>query len=80
MEPLPQPLRLTLELDPGTEPLSGRVIDGRGTRRQFFGWTGLSAALSVSIDEAAPADQLQADERARRSPAKVQGADPDAVA
>ncbi len=41
----PGRLRISLELEPGREPVSGRVYDDTGRERPFSGWLGLLAGL-----------------------------------
>jgi hypothetical protein len=46
------PIRLALEIDPEAEPLSGRIERGdRDGGRDFVGWSGLAAALTLLLDE-----------------------------
>jgi hypothetical protein len=46
-----EPIRLTLEIDPEAEPLSGQIERvGRPDRREFVGWTGLAAALTMLLE------------------------------
>lgn len=40
---------LTLEIDAGGDPISGRVRDG-APGRQFVGWLGLARALELVLD------------------------------
>jgi hypothetical protein len=47
-----RPQTMTLELDPGSEPISGRIIDDRGAR-SFSGWLELAAALQAACDPVA---------------------------
>jgi hypothetical protein len=48
--------KLTVELDPGSDPIAGRVTDGRGTR-PFSGWLELAAALQAAL-EATDVDEV----------------------
>jgi hypothetical protein len=48
--------KLTVEVDPGSDPIAGRVTDGRGTR-PFSGWLELAAALQAAL-EAADVDEV----------------------
>jgi hypothetical protein len=50
------PLRLTLELERATEPLSGAVVDPAGRRKAFSGWMQLAAVLAEASDDQ-PIDQ-----------------------
>ena len=42
---------MTLEIDPGSDPISGRLGDEHGTR-PFSGWLELAAALQAVLDPA----------------------------
>jgi hypothetical protein len=51
------PIKLTLEVEPGVEPISGRIQDSDGRRssggpREFVGWLGLASALENLIGAA----------------------------
>ena len=39
------PMQVTLELQRGSDPLSGRVVDEAGRSHDFVGWIGLASAL-----------------------------------
>lgn len=52
--PSPQRTRLTIEFDPGSEPISGRILDGRGISRRFAGWLGLAAGIDRSLPARPP--------------------------
>jgi hypothetical protein len=41
--------RITLEFDPGQEPISGRVLDRNEQGQPFSGWMGLVAALQEAL-------------------------------
>jgi hypothetical protein len=43
--------RLTLEIDPGGDPITGRVADDRDTW-PFSGWLAFAAALEQALDAA----------------------------
>jgi hypothetical protein len=45
---------MTLEVDPGSDPIRGRISDERGTR-SFSGWLELAAALQDALDPDADA-------------------------
>ena len=40
---------LTLEVEPGTEPIVGRVREPDGASREFVGWLGLATVLGRVI-------------------------------
>lgn len=42
---------MTVEVDPGSDPISGRITDERGTR-PFSGWLELASALHAVLEEA----------------------------
>jgi hypothetical protein len=50
MEPRSEPVRVTLEIERGAEPLQGGIEDGSGPRRSFVGWRGLAAALTAILE------------------------------
>lgn len=41
------PLRLSLELEPGSEPLSGRITETGGNEHPFTGW--LHSPLAIEV-------------------------------
>jgi hypothetical protein len=45
----PKPRSITLELDPGGPPISGRLSASADPARPFIGWIGLLAALEATI-------------------------------
>ena len=47
----PSRQRIVLEIDPGSDPISGDVDSGRGTQR-FTGWLELAAALHAALGAA----------------------------
>jgi hypothetical protein len=47
-----EPIRIALELERGVQPLAGRVTSSDGFDRQFVGWTGLAAALTLALEQA----------------------------
>jgi hypothetical protein len=59
MERRRDPIRVTIEIERGVEPLAGGVDDGSGSPRTFVGWMGLAAVLTRILDEAARADGEQ---------------------
>jgi hypothetical protein len=40
---------MTVEVEPGSDPISGRITDDRGTR-QFSGWLELARALHEVLE------------------------------
>jgi hypothetical protein len=44
-----EPLRLSIAVDRGSVPVSGRLTAGGGAERAFQGWTELFAALQAAI-------------------------------
>jgi hypothetical protein len=52
MEPRSEPVRVTLDIERGAEPLRGGIDDGSGARRTFVGWMGLAAALTAILQRA----------------------------
>ncbi len=59
-------LRLSLELEPGSEPITGRLSDGDGKQHVFTGWLDLAAALEAVRHSqqltAFPTDPAQGDD------------------
>jgi hypothetical protein len=54
-------IRLTMDIDPEAEPLSGRIErGGRPGGRDFVGWAGLAAALTTLLDEPEEAARTEA--------------------
>jgi hypothetical protein len=51
------PLRISLELDPGAQPISGRLYEELGGVRSFSGWLGLFAALEAAATGQAPPEK-----------------------
>lgn len=50
-----EPIRLAIEIDPTAEPLSGRIERGdQSGHRDFVGWSGLAAALTLILDDRSP--------------------------
>jgi hypothetical protein len=45
MGALDEPLRISIEIDPGTEPVAGRVIVAGAAPRAFVGWMELVHAI-----------------------------------
>jgi hypothetical protein len=52
MTPPPRPIRVSLEIERGTDPLSGVTIGEDGSAQAFTGWTGLTTSLMSVIDRA----------------------------
>jgi hypothetical protein len=48
--------QVTLDLEVGAEPITGRLSDDRGTTVAFAGWLELAAALENAIRERAGED------------------------
>ena len=46
-----EPARISLELDPAVEPITGRLYEERGRVRAFSGWLALFAALETAAAE-----------------------------
>jgi hypothetical protein len=44
-------LRITLEIDRGTEPITGVASASDGQARPFCGWTALATAIEQAIEE-----------------------------
>jgi hypothetical protein len=44
------PRRITLELDPGDLPISGRLMANPGSGQPFTGWLSLLAALEAMVE------------------------------
>ena len=40
---------LTLAIDPGSDPISGRLDDEEGSGEEFVGWLGLAKALESAL-------------------------------
>ena len=45
-------LRLTLELEPGADPIAGVIRDSTGLSHSFVGWLGLAVALQRCLETA----------------------------
>jgi hypothetical protein len=43
-----------LEIDPGSDPISGRLQHDGHPAHEFVGWLGLARALELTLDEPAP--------------------------
>lgn len=56
---------VTLEVDPGSDPIRGIARDELGVERPFRGWVGLAAALERTFDLRAedPPDRPRDNER-----------------
>ncbi len=46
-----RPLRITLELEPGAEPIAGRLYADDRPRRSFYGWLEFAAAIESAYKE-----------------------------
>jgi hypothetical protein len=58
------PIRLAIEIDRGSEPLSGRIErSGLSGSREFVGWSGLAAALTTLLDEPEAPSQMDISSR-----------------
>jgi hypothetical protein len=44
---------VTVEVEPGSDPISGRISDEQGTR-PFTGWLELATALQAALDRSDP--------------------------
>jgi hypothetical protein len=49
------PCTVTVQFDPGSDPIAGSVTDDRGTR-DFSGWLEFAVALHGALEEQAPDD------------------------
>lgn len=49
MADTPKRLRLELELEPGAEPIAGRLSDETGAHWEFIGWLELATALDEAV-------------------------------
>lgn len=45
------PLRMSIAVDRGAVPVSGRVVPEDGAERDFTGWTELFAALRAAVED-----------------------------
>ncbi|HEX6023456.1 MAG TPA: hypothetical protein VFZ00_15790 [Solirubrobacter sp.] len=50
------PLRISIELDPGTEPVAGRIIVPGEAPRAFVGWMELVHAIDRARDSSGEED------------------------
>ena len=46
-----EPLRITLELEPGADPIAGRLYAHDLEGRRFYGWLEFAAALDAACSE-----------------------------
>ncbi len=46
-----QPLRITLELEPGADPIAGRLYAHEAREHRFYGWLEFAAALEAACKE-----------------------------
>jgi hypothetical protein len=44
------PIVLRLEIEPGPDPITGRIADETGRTREFAGWIGLARAIDEVLD------------------------------
>ena len=51
---VPAAVRLSLEVEPDSEPISGRLSDASGAERPFTGWLDLAAALEAMLSPGDP--------------------------
>jgi hypothetical protein len=51
---------LNLEIDPSTEPISGRLSNEQGRGHAFTGWLGLAGALHDVLDDLGSGDPMPA--------------------
>jgi hypothetical protein len=49
-------VRIVLELDPGSDRPSGRLVDEHGSERDFVGWLALMDGVESARDRAAPSE------------------------
>jgi hypothetical protein len=47
--PVMATIRLTLEIERGAEPITGRLTGPRGRQREFCGWTALATTIDSAI-------------------------------
>ncbi len=47
-----KPLRITLELEPGAEPIAGRLYAEECPQHRFHGWLEFGAAIELACKEA----------------------------
>lgn len=60
-----EPLRITLELEPGSDPIPGRLYAHTRPAHRFYGWLEFAAAIEAACNEGSrDADR---GERTRRS-------------
>ena len=45
-------VRLTLEITPDDEPISGRITGPRDEQREFCGWTALATTIDTALNAA----------------------------
>lgn len=56
-------IRLTIELDPDTQPISGQMLHESGQRRPFSGWLGLAVALGAALGNRPPGARAKTESR-----------------
>jgi hypothetical protein len=69
-------LQLTIDLEPDTAPITGRVSSGPTVARPFQGWLELAAIIEQLRNDAQPEATLGGDRRAWASRLRVGRADP----
>ena len=47
-----EPLRITLELEPGADPIAGRLYAHERREHRFHGWLAFAAAIEAACEEA----------------------------
>lgn len=56
-----EPVRLQIEIDPGSDPISGKITEIASGARAFQGWLELTEAIegarATEVAEAVPAEQ-----------------------
>ncbi len=52
-----EPLRISLELEPGSDPIRGRLRDQRGSESPFEGWLGLMGAVEAALAVSDPIER-----------------------
>ena len=46
------PIVLTLGIEPGSDPIEGRITDAAGRAHEFAGWMGLASAIDAVLSTA----------------------------
>jgi hypothetical protein len=60
-------VRLTLEIERGVEPISGRLNGPQGQQREFCGWTALAATIDSALDTDRGPYQAAPEQRSKRN-------------